>query len=380
MTRVAIPTAFAALCAMACSKPAPERAPSIPVQVSEVSRIAAPLSLAANGVVEPLQTVAVEAQVGGTLDAVSFTEGDYVQGGQVLFRIDSRPFETALRQAQATLARDEVQARNASRDAERYKALVEKEYVTKAQADQAEATAAALHATVLADSAAVDNARLNLAYTTIRAPISGRTGRLLVRQGNLVRQGSGPLVVINQLRPILVRFSVTQRDFPALQRRVARGPVTVRVVTADSARVKDAGRLGFLDNAVDSLTGTVTAKAQFANTTDALWPGQYVRVDVELDVQPDALAVPTRAVLPGQQGSYVFVVESDATAKVRPVTVGRAVGDMTTIESGLAVGDRVVVEGQSRLVPGARVDAKPASPPAAVAGGRGARAAGGNSP
>jgi multidrug efflux system membrane fusion protein len=230
--------------------------------------------------------------------------------------------------------------------------------VTKSQADQAQATAASLQATLQADSAAVDNARLNLAYTTIRSPISGRTGRLLVRQGNLVRPGTGPLVVINQLRPILVRFPLTQRDFPALQRRVARGPVSVRVSATDSTPVSDAGTLAFLDNSVDSLTGTITAKARFANGNDALWPGEYVRVTVELEVQRDVIAVPTRAVLAGQQGNSVFVVGGDKVAKVRPVEVGRAVGTMTTIDKGLEPGEQVVIDGQSRLVPGATVDVK----------------------
>ena len=341
-----------------CAKPPAERPQAIPVQIAAVSRIAAPLTIGANGVVEPMQTVAIEGQVGGTLESVSFREGDDVQAGQVLFRIDSRPFEAALKQAAATLARDEVHARNAIRDADRYKSLAEKDYVTKSQADQAEATAAALQATLQADSAAVDNARLNLAYTTIRAPISGRTGRLLVRQGNLVRPGTGPLVVINQLRPILVRFPLTQRDFPGLQRRIARGPVNVRVTATDSGPVKDVGTLAFLDNAVDSLTGTITAKARFPNGNDGLWPGEYVRVTVELEVQPNVIAVPTRAVLAGQQGTYVFVVGSDKVAKVRPVDVGRAVGELTTIDKGLEPGEHVVVDGQSRLIPGATVDVK----------------------
>jgi multidrug efflux system membrane fusion protein len=341
-----------------CAKPPAERPSAVPVQVASVARIAAPLTISSNGTVEPLQTVAIEGQVGGTLEAVGFREGDDVQAGQLLFRIDPRPFDAALRQAQATLARDEVQARNAIRDAERYKTLAEKDYVTKSQADQAQATAAALQATLQADSASVDNARLNLAYTTIRSPISGRTGRLLVRQGNLVRPGTGPLVVINQLRPILVRFPVTQRDFPALQRRLARGAVSVRVTASDSGPVNDAGALAFLDNAVDSLTGTITAKARFPNGNDALWPGEYVRVTVELEVQPNVVAVPTRAVLAGQQGNYVFVVGGDRVAKVRPVEVGRAVGEMTTIDKGLEPGEHVVVDGQSRLIPGATVDVK----------------------
>jgi membrane fusion protein, multidrug efflux system len=351
------------LAVAACSKPPEQRTPPVPVQVAPVTQIAAPLTISANGVVEPLQTVAVQAQVGGTLDAVAFHEGDDVQAGQILFRIDARPFEAALRQAQAALARDEAQMQNAQRDAERYKALAEKDYVTKSQADQASSSAASLRATVVADSATVDNAKLNLGYTTIRAPIAGRTGRLLVRQGNLVRSNADPLVVINQLRPILVRFPVVQHDFPALQRRNAQGPVTVRVATADSGRVNESGTLAFLDNAVDSLTGTVTAKARFANQTNLLWPGEYVRATVELSVQANAIAIPTRAVLAGQQGSYVFVIGGDKTAKVRPISVGREVGEMTTIEQGLTAGEQVVVDGQSRLTPNAKVDVKAIAPP-----------------
>jgi multidrug efflux system membrane fusion protein len=347
---------------VSCTKPPAPSTPSVPVQVASVTQIAAPLTIAANGVVEPLQTVAVQAQVGGTLDEVTFSEGQDVQQGQVLFRIDPRPFQAALRQAEAALARDEAQAQTAQRDAERYKALVEKDYVTKSQADQASSQAASLRATVIADSAAVDNAKLNLGYTTIRAPISGRTGRLLVRQGNLVRANADPLVVINQLRPILVRFPVVQHDFPSLQRRNAQGPVTVRVMTADSGRVNEAGSLAFLDNAVDSLTGTVTAKARFANQSNGLWPGEYVRVAVELSVESNALAVPTKAVLSGQDGNYVYVIANDKTAKVRPISVGRSVGEMTTVQNGLTAGEQVVIDGQSRLTPNAKVDVKSASP------------------
>lgn len=349
------------MAAASCSKPAAPPTPRVPVQTSAVVQISAPVNIIANGVVEPLQTVAVQAQVGGTLDRVEFREGDDVQAGQILFRLDPRPFEAALRQAQAQLARDEAQAQNAMRETERYKSLVEKDYVTKSQADQIASAAVAARATVQADSATIDNAKLNLNYTTIRSPIAGRTGRLLVRQGNLVRPGSDPLVVVNQLHPILVRFPVPQHDFPAVQRRYAQGRVPVRVTTADGSRVGEPGELGFLDNAVDSLTGTVTAKARFANQTSGLWPGEYVNVSVELEVQSNATAVPTRALMAGQQGNYVFVVTNEKTAQVRPVSVGRVVGDLTTIDKGLQIGEQVVVDGQSRLTPNARVDAKPAA-------------------
>jgi multidrug efflux system membrane fusion protein len=344
-----------ALTLAACSKPPQQQVPPVPVQLVPVSKIAAPLTLDANGVVEPAQTVMVQAQVGGTLQEVAFTEGQDVAAGQVLFRLDPRPFEAALRQAEATLARDEATAANAQREADRYKTLAEKDYVTKSQADQQASAAAATQASVQASRANVENARINLGYATIRAPIAGRTGRLLVRQGNLVKPNTEPLVVINTLHPVLVRFPVLQRDFPALQRRNAKGPVPVRVTTADSGKVAEAGTLAFMDNAVDSLTGTVTAKARFQNQSNVLWPGEFVRVSVELDVQPEAVAVPTRALMTAQQGNHVFVVGNDKTAKVRQVTVGRVVGDMTTVSKGLEPGEMVVSDGQSRLTPNAKV-------------------------
>jgi len=354
---------IALVVAAACSKPPAQAAPPVPVQVASVSKISAPLTLEANGVVEPMQTVSVLSQIGGTLDTVLFNEGDEVRAGQVLFKLDSRPIAATLRQSEAALARDQAQAQSLQRDAERYKALVEKDYVTKSQADQAQSAAEAMQATVQSDKAAVDNARLNLEYATIRSPIAGRTGRLLLRRGNVVRPNSDALVVINQLRPILVRFPIVQHDFPALQRRAARGgSVPVRVVSADSGAIDESGTLAFLDNAVDSLSGSVSAKARFQNQRDVLWPGEAVRVSVQLEVQAGVVAVPTRAVLAGQQGSYVFVVGNDRIAKVRPVSVGRSVGtgDMTTIDKGLEPGEQVVIDGQSRLTPNARVDVKAA--------------------
>ena len=353
-----LPLLFAA----GCGKPAAEREATVPVRVASVRAIAAPYTITANGVVEPLQTVTVEAQVGGILDAVNFQEGDEVKAGQVLFRIDPRPFQAALRQSQAALARDAAQAENARRDADRYRALVAKDYVTKSQADQAEASARALGATLQADSAAVETARLNLAYSVIRAPIDGRTGSLLVRRGNLVKANAQPLVVINQIHPILVRFPVTQPQFLTLERRSAQGsPVPVRVATADSLPLDESGSLTFIDNAVDSLTGTVTAKARFANARRALWPGEFVRVTVQLGVQQNALAVPSVAVVSGQDGNYVFVIDQQRSAQVRPVVAGRTVGALTVIDSGLVAGEQVVTDGQSRLVAGAKVDARPAT-------------------
>jgi multidrug efflux system membrane fusion protein len=338
-----------------CSKKdeAPRSGPT-PVRVGTVEMLNAPLTITSNGVVEPMQTVAVEAQVSGTLLDVAFGEGQDVQAGQVLFRIDPRPFQAALSQAQAALARDLAQAGNAMRDAARYSDLAKKDYVTKSQADQQNAMAVAAGATVTSDSAAVEAARVNLSYATIRAPISGRTGSLLIRKGNLVGPGAGPLVVINQLRPILVRFTITQRDFPALQRRAAAGPVPVRLVAGDSVPVAEVGELAFIDNKVDSLTGTVTAKARFQNAPNLLWPGEYVTAIVELQMV-NATAVPSVAVQSGQSGSYVYVVGGDKAAQVRPITIGPVIGDRTVILTGLKAGETVVVDGQSRLTPGANV-------------------------
>jgi multidrug efflux system membrane fusion protein len=336
--------------------PATTQHATVPVRAEDVTRTDTPLLLTANGVVEPRQTVTVEAQVGGILTEVAFHEGDDVTAGQVLFRIDPRPLEASLRQAEATLARDIAQLASAARDAERYSALVAKDYVTKSQADQADANAAAMRATVRADSASLEAAALNLAYSTIRAPISGRTGSLLVRQGNLVRPGSGALVVINQLRPILVRFPVPQRDFLSLAGRSSGRKTRVMATTADSEQVAEAGVLTFVDNAVDSLTGTVTAKAEFGNTSGTLWPGAYVRVDVQLDVLRGAITIPSQAVVTGQDGSFVYVINEEDQAQVRPVRIGRVLGPQTVVDSGLVAGELIVTDGQSRLVPGARVE------------------------
>src|SRR4051812_711702 len=234
--------------AAACSKgegAAPKGAPMVPVEVASVVQISAPVEISANGVVEPMQTAAIEAQVGGLLTAVAFREGDAVSRGQTLFRLDPRPFQATLRQARAALARDEALAANARRDADRYRALVEKDYVTKAQADQAEANAASLRATLVSDSAAVETASLNLAYTTIAAPISGKTGSLLVREGNVVKAGGAPLVVINQLQPILVRFPVAQKDFATLRMRSAKATLPVAAARSDGAVIGEAGQLSF---------------------------------------------------------------------------------------------------------------------------------------
>jgi multidrug efflux system membrane fusion protein len=349
------PLAALGLTAACHSDQTAKKPPSTPVRVAAATRIDAPVTLSASGVVEPMQTVAVTTQVTGTLLEVLFQEGETVQAGQVLFRIDPRPLQASLDQARATLARDQAQADAGRRDDARYQTLATKGYVSRSQADQVHATALAQQATVEADRAALRSATVSLGYATIHAPISGRSGALLVRRGNIVNPGSGPLVVINQLRPVLIRFPVADQDFPAVQRALASHPLQVTAMANDSTQASERGQLSFLDNAIDSLTGTVTGKATFPNTARHLWPGELVFLTVQLDVQRGVLAVPNEAVLTGQDGSYVYVVDSKNTAQTRNVVTGLSIGDVTVVAQGLTDGERVVIDGQSRLNPGSRV-------------------------
>lgn len=343
----------------ACSKPAaPTKAP-VAITVATSTKGEAPYVVAANGVVEPLQSVAIQAQVGGMLTRVHFKEGDEVREGQVLFSIDPRPYEAALKQAQAMLARDVAQAENAQRDAERFAALVAKDYVTRSQADQAASNAVALSAAVDADRAMVATQRFNYENATIRAPISGKTGSLLVREGNIVRPGAEPpLVVINQIRPILVRFAVPDREFPQVQRYATGKSLPARAIHSNGDGAATVGTLSFIDNGVDSTTGTVLLKARFDNGDRQLWPGQFVRVELELFREPSAVLVPSTAVQTGQSGTFVFTIDENGKAVLRPITAGRVVGELTVVEQGLSVGERVVTDGQAKLAPGSKVAIK----------------------
>jgi multidrug efflux system membrane fusion protein len=344
----------------ACSNNDPPRQPKVPVSVTTVKRASIPYVVKANGVAEPMQTVAVESQVNGILNRVTFAEGQQVQVGQVLFEIDPRPYVAVLDQARAQLARDQAMAVSAQRDAVRYAALVKEGYVTSSQADQAEANAASAAATVVADRANIQKAALDVANTTIRAPISGRTGSLLVRQGNLVKANSTPpLVVINQIQPILVRFSIAQSQFPDIQRYYRGGnALLVRATPSEGSGVPLEGTLAFVDNNVDSTTGTVLLKARFSNPEGTMWPGQYMSVALQLYVDPNALTLPAPAVLTGQQGTYVYTIDTAGTARQQPVQVARTVDSVAVIASGLKDGERVIVDGQSRLVPGSKVAIK----------------------
>jgi multidrug efflux system membrane fusion protein len=364
MRRTTAAAAVSLLLALGCSNKGTGGPPRVPVTVARVEQRPVPYEIVATGTVEPRQTVAVQSQVTGVLTRVAFGEGDEVATGQVLFQIDPRPFQAALDQARAILARDVAQAENAALEAARYAELVKQDYVTKQDADAKRANADALRAAVQGDSAAVANAQLNLDYATIRAAISGRTGRLLVREGNLVRVNeSEPLVVINQIRPILVRFAVPERHLPDIQ-RYRHNPLPVLVSPSKEGTTFSEGMLTFVDNSVDTTSGTVLLKAEFPNRDSALWPGEFVNVRLRLYVQDSALVVPAQAVMTGQQGTYVFVVDQDRTARSQAVTVERTAGAYAVISQGLQAGEDVVTDGQVRLVSGAPVEVKGVAEPA----------------
>jgi len=332
------------------------RGGATPVRVAQAKRVDEPITIVASGVVDPMQTVSVTAQVSGVLQTVAFREGQTVKKGEVLFRIDPRSLQAAVDLAQANLTRDRAQADAASRNDVRYQTLVKQDYVAREEADQIHATAAASAAVVAADQAALRAARVNLGYSTIRAPIAGRTGSLLTRVGNVVGPNTGPLVVINQIEPILVRFPVLSQDLPLLLSAVAHHPLPVRATKADSGNTTESGTLSFLDNAVDSLTGTATGKAVVQNRSGHFWPGQLVSLDVDVGTQRGVLVIPTTAVLEGQQGSYVYVVDPQKlTVQTRNVTPDRNVADVTIIANGLRDGEEVVIDGQSRLNPGSKI-------------------------
>jgi membrane fusion protein, multidrug efflux system len=393
-------------------------APAVPVTVSEVVQKDVPVQVTAVGNVQAYTTVAVKSQIGGQVMTVGFREGQSVKKGDVLFTIDPRPLQAALRQAQANVIRDGAQLRQAEaalvqRQAEvqqaeanvtrdvaqlenaraqerRYRELVEKELVAREQYEQFRTNAAALEATVQADRAAVanarasaqaaqatvenaraviqaneamvDNARVQLEYTTIRASMDGRTGNILVQPGNVVKANEdNPMVVITQVRPIYVSFSVPEQYLADIKRFGATTQLRVEVIP-DRARPPERGELTFVNNTVDATTGTVQLKATFPNTDNALWPGQFLDVVLTLTTDPHALLVPSQAIQPGQRGTFVFVVKPDLTVESRPVRVRRQLEGQTVIESGVAAGERVVTEGQLRLAPGTKVDIKGAKP------------------
>ena len=331
----------------------------VPIATALVAAKPIPLELNVIGSAEPYSTVAVRAQITGALTSVTFKEGDDVRKGQVLFTLDRRPLEAALEQARANLQRDTAQAANAKAQAQRYQDLAARGIATKEQVDTTTTAAAALDATLGADRAAVDNATVQLQYATIAAPISGRTGALMVNEGNLVRANDvTPLVVINQVTPLYVSFGIPEARLPELKRYMAQGSVKVEALAPNDTGAPSVGRITFVDNTVDATTGTIRIKGTFPNETRHLWPGQFVNVSVTLMTDPRAIVVPTAAVQTGQQGQYVFVVKPDQTVELRTITVARTMANETVIQQGLKAGETVVTDGQLRLTPGTRISVK----------------------
>lgn len=366
-----IPPSLAAFCVAACSLTACSRSEdpaktgggrrntTVPVVVAKVEKKTMPLQLQAIGNVRPKSTVAVKPRVTGQISKVNFTEGQDVQEGDVLVEIDPAPFEVVLAQAKARLAQARTQAEIARKQADRYSNLAATGGVSREEVDNFKSTADAASSNTEAAEAAVQEAELQRSYCTVRSPITGRAGRRVVDAGNVVKADETDLVVINQLKPIEVIFSVPEQHFAQIQHYMSQGALKVAIATDGQESNRVEGELTFVDNAIKPATGTLEVKATMENENLALWPGQYGEVTLTLSSSPDAIVVPSTAVQNGQDGQYVFVVKDDQTVDLRPIRLERSVGLETIIQEGLEVGEVVVTDGQLRLTPGAKVEAKP---------------------
>ena len=338
-----------------------EQAPAkgAPVLAGTVIQKAVPVEIRIIGNCQAYSTIAVKSMVAGEISQVHFKEGQDVAKGDLLFTIDPRPFQAALKQAEANLERDKVQAENARANLQRYEVLIAKQAVPRQQYDQFRTTAEAAEATVRLDEAAVDNAKVMLGYCFIRSPIDGRTGNLLITRGNVIKANDVPLVTINQIKPIYVAFSVPEQNLAEIKRyRAAGKSLKVEALPPNDTGKAELGVLTFIDNAVDNTTGTILLKGTFVNGKRRLWPGQFVNVRLVLTTQPNAVVAPAPAIQTSQQGQYVFVIKPDLTVEARPVVVSRTIGNDAIIDKGLKAGERVVTDGQLQLVPGAKIEIK----------------------
>jgi len=330
----------------------------IPITVSTATQKTVPVELRAIGNVQAYSTVTVKSKVGGELIRVHFTEGQDVKKGDLLFTIDPRPYEAALKQAEANLQRDLAKAKSALEDARRYESLIQRQVVSPQQYEKVRSDSDALEAAVLADRAAVENAKIQLGYCSIHSPIDGRSGSLMVKQGNIIKADDINLIVINQIFPINVAFSIPEQSLQKIKKYMALGEIQVDALIPTNDERPEKGTITFVDNAVDTSTGTIRLKGTFANRERKLWPGQFVNVVLTLTREPNTIVVPSQAIQIGQQGQYVFVVRQDLTVESRPVVAGRSVNSETVVQKGLLVDEKVVTDGQLRLYPGAKVEIK----------------------
>lgn len=316
-----------------------------------------PVLIEAVGTVEPERSVQVRAQVSGVLQSVLFKEGDTVKAGQLLFQIDARTFKAQYNQSLAAMARDRAQLENARAQEERLEPLLKREFITRQEYDVAVTSAKSLEASVQADQAAAEQARIQLEFASIRAPISGRTGTLAVTPGNLVPAAGGgtPLVTINSMDPILVSFSIPERQLEEIRRYQNKKDMRIEILPDRAGLPAAEGKLVFIDNTVTPQTGTVLLKTRVANTKELIWPGQFVNVRILLTVEPAAVVVPEVAVQPGQEGSFVYLIDGDNKVQVQPVKVSRQIGNEVVIASGVKAGDHVITEIPQALQPGAAV-------------------------
>jgi multidrug efflux system membrane fusion protein len=350
-------------CAQKTEKPRP-RPPAL-VEAAAAGLRNVPVLLKAIGTMEASESVTVRTQISGELIRVAFREGQEVQKGALLFQLDPRTYQAAIRKAEATLARDRVILSNARKDYDRYSQLVKDGIVTQEQAEGYRTKAESAAADVASDQAMLDSAREQLAFCTITSPISGRLGVLAVDRGNVVKANDTVLVTINKLTPINAAFTIPEKELPELKRHMAAGKVMVEAEVAGGTS-REIGVVSFFDNTVDPTTGTIRLKATFTNAKKQLWPGQFVNLSITLAMKNGAVVVPSQAIQTGQKGQFVFVVKPDATAELRPVATGSVVQGMTVIEKGVQPGEQVVIDGQMRVVPGGKVEIRQPEKPGAA--------------
>jgi multidrug efflux system membrane fusion protein len=347
-------------------------APAVPVTIATVERKDVPVTIRAIGNVEPIQRVDIKTQLAGQVTAVHFKEGQDVEKGALLFELDPRQQKADLDKTQGQLIKDQAMAANAKADADRYAQLFKEGVTSQQEYERMRTGADSAAATVEADKAAVEAARVQLQYTKIYAPVTGRTGNLTVTQGNIIKANEATLVTINQIHPIYVTFSVPEQQLDEVKHFMNAG-LKVEAIPQAQNDQRVAGKVTFIDNTVDVATGTIKLKATFQNEKNTLWPGQFADVVLTLTMQPNAITVPSSAVNVGQNGQYTFVVGQDKTVDMRPVTVQRTFADQTIIAGGLKPGEQVVTDGQLRLTKGTRIEVKgtyaPPQPIPGIAGG-----------